>query len=134
MWDLGAATLRVTLTGHRDDVRAVACTTIDCRPVAITGSTDRAVRVWDLDTGTLRATLTGHTATVSAVACTTLDGHSVAVTGSRWDHEVWVWDLDTATAIDRLDCPSRVAALAIGPNTEIIAAVSSDILVLVRCR
>lgn len=36
------------LTGHTDWVVAVATAVVDGRPVAVTGSWDRTVRVWDL--------------------------------------------------------------------------------------
>ncbi|WP_203854875.1 hypothetical protein, partial [Dactylosporangium siamense] len=36
------------LTGHTGTVWAVACTVLDGRPVAVTGSDDGTVRVWDL--------------------------------------------------------------------------------------
>ncbi|MFD6394955.1 caspase family protein, partial [Nocardia sp. NPDC060259] len=87
---------RVTLTGHTDSVRAVACTVVDGDPVAVTGSDDHTVRVWDLTSGTERATLTGHTGLVTAVACTMIDGDPVAVTTS-YDHTVRVWDLTSGT-------------------------------------
>jgi hypothetical protein len=88
--------LHTTLTGHTNWVRAVACTTIEGQPVAVTASDDGTVRVWDLSTATLRATLTGHTSWVRAVACTTIEGQPVAVTASD-DGTVRVWDLSTAT-------------------------------------
>uniref|UniRef100_UPI001C3F323F WD40 repeat domain-containing protein n=1 Tax=Nocardia takedensis TaxID=259390 RepID=UPI001C3F323F len=73
---------RAVLTGHNNLVLAAACTSINGRPVAVTGGGDDTVRVWDLDTGTERAVLTGHTGTVEAAACTTINGRPVAVTGS----------------------------------------------------
>ena len=68
----------------------------DGRPVAVTGSDDRTVRVWDLTTGTpIGNPLTGHTSWVPAVATVVLpDGRLVAVTGSD-DRTVRVWDLAT---------------------------------------
>ncbi|MYV41900.1 hypothetical protein GT030_24290, partial [Streptomyces sp. SID1328] len=43
--------LRDTLTGHTDTVTAVACTTLDGTPIAVTVSDDHTVRLWDLTTG-----------------------------------------------------------------------------------
>ncbi|MET7301207.1 caspase family protein, partial [Embleya sp. NPDC005575] len=82
-----------TLTGHTGSVNAVACATLDGRPVAVTGADDHTVRIWDLTAGVqLGVPLTGHTDWVRAVACATLDGRPVAVTGAD-DHTVRVWDL-----------------------------------------
>ena len=45
----------------------------DGRPVAVTGSDDRTLRIWDLTTGTpIGDPLTGHTDTVTAIATTVL--------------------------------------------------------------
>ncbi|MFC9330767.1 caspase family protein, partial [Kitasatospora sp. NPDC057015] len=91
--------LRDTLTGHTRGVRTVACTMLDGRPVAVTGSTDDTVRVWDLTTGQpVGEPLTGHTDHVEAVACTMLDGRPVAVTAST-DRTVRVWDLTTGQPV-----------------------------------
>ncbi|WP_263637124.1 WD40 repeat domain-containing protein [Streptomyces sp. CoH27] len=46
-----------TLTGHTRGVWAVATAVVDGRPVAVTGSDDRTVRVWDLTTGEQIVTL-----------------------------------------------------------------------------
>ena len=87
---------QASLTGHTGGVAAVACTTLDGRPVAVTGGVDGTVRIWDLRTRTaLGDPLTGHTGGVAAVACTTLDGRPVAVTGGR-DGTVRIWDLAPA--------------------------------------
>lgn len=94
-WATGQQTstaLRATLTGHTSFVFVVACTELAGRTVAVTGSSDRTVRVWDLLDGTLRTTLTGHTDAVRAVACTVLDGRPVAVSGGD-DTTVRIWDL-----------------------------------------
>ena len=86
-------------TGHDSTVRAVAVTELDGRPVVITGSDDRTVRVWDLATGTpVSHPFTGHRDWVRAVAVTELDGRPVVITGSD-DRTVRVWDLATGTPI-----------------------------------
>ncbi|WP_406431287.1 caspase family protein [Streptomyces sp. NBC_01589] len=91
--------LRDILTGHTYWLTAVACTTLDGTPVAVTGGGDDTVRIWDLTTGSLIGQpLTGHTSTVDAVACTTLDGTPVAVTAS-YDNTVRIWDLTTRAPI-----------------------------------
>ncbi|MEV4619048.1 hypothetical protein AB0J74_10140 [Asanoa sp. NPDC049573] len=99
VWDLssdvdGQARRSAThvLAGHAHRIWAVATTEIDGRPVAVTGGTDRTVRLWDLRDGGHVATLTGHTGRIAAVAATVLDGRPVAVTGNV-DRTARVWDL-----------------------------------------
>ncbi|WP_414507379.1 caspase family protein [Streptomyces sp. NEAU-L66] len=93
--------LRDTLTGHEDRVRAVACTSLGSRTVAVTGGDDGTVRVWNLATGTpVGRPLTGHDGTVLTVACRKLDDTPVAVTGGD-DGTVRVWDLVSGTAVGR---------------------------------
>ena len=86
------------MTGHTGEVYALACTTVEGRPVAITCGVDAAVQVWDLTTWRRRGNpLTGHVGTVTAVACTILEGVPVAVTGGV-DGTVRVWDLVSGQA------------------------------------
>ncbi|MFI6337879.1 caspase family protein [Streptomyces sp. NPDC050535] len=93
--------VRNTLTGHTDAVRALAYTMLNGRPVAVTGSHDRTVRIWDLTTGQpVERPMTGHTDAVDALAYTVLNGRPVAVTGSD-DKTVRIWDLATGQPIGR---------------------------------
>ncbi|MFE7046730.1 hypothetical protein ACFU9X_47540, partial [Streptomyces atratus] len=90
--------LRQVLTGHTDWVRAVATGVVDGRPVAVTSSNDKIVRVWDLATGKpVGEPLTGHTDWVRAVATGVVDGRPVAVTSSN--NIVRVWDLATGKQV-----------------------------------
>ncbi|MEV0823021.1 serine/threonine-protein kinase [Nonomuraea rubra] len=83
------------LTGHGNDVRAVALGTLGGVPVALTGSDDETVRLWDLRTSRQSgATLTGHTEWVRSVALDQLDGTAIAVTASD-DDTARVWNLRT---------------------------------------
>ncbi len=89
--------LHTALTGHDDAVRAVACTTLDGRPLAVTSSTDKTVQVWDLvNAAVSKQVAADHTADIAAVACSVVDGQPVAVTASD-DQTVRVWDLTTTT-------------------------------------
>jgi WD40 repeat protein len=90
-----------TLTGHTDTVWAVASTILDERPVAVTASSDRTVRVWDLTTGQqLGKPLTGHTDEIYTVTTTILGDHPVAITGSR-DNTMRIWDLTTGRQVGK---------------------------------
>ena len=80
-------------------VHAVAAAELDGRPVVISGSDDRTVRVWDLATGTpVGDPFTGHAGPVNAVAAAELDGRPVVISGSD-DGTVRVWDLATGTPV-----------------------------------
>ncbi|MET9730469.1 caspase family protein [Streptomyces sp. NPDC006458] len=96
-----------TLIGHTSGVLAVACTTVDGRPVAVTGSYDRTVRIWDLETGQcLVDPLPSHTSWQCAVACTTVDGIPVAVVGG--DREATrVWNLTNGRLLGELPTSAR---------------------------
>ncbi|MFB7081105.1 hypothetical protein ACFCYO_27180, partial [Streptomyces sp. NPDC056308] len=94
--------LRHTFTAHTSAVCAVATAVVDGRPVIVSGSRDKTVRVWDLTTGQqVGEPLTGHTSNVCAVATTVMDDRPIAVTGS-WYGTARVWDLATSRPVDEL--------------------------------
>nr|WP_275423521.1 hypothetical protein [Dactylosporangium siamense] len=130
MWDLSTGQpVTFPLTGHTSMVRAVACTVLAGRSVAITGGDDRTVRVWDLSTGQpVSFPLTGHNRGVSAVACTVLAGRRVAVTGSD-DATVRVWDLDDHRRIDVWPFWDGLSAAATADRGWLVAAAGWDIAV-----
>ncbi len=83
------------LTGHTDNIWAVAHCRIKGRPMAVTASEDKTVRVWDLTTfREVGNPLTGNRAGVIALAIGDLNGQPIAVTTSS-DTAVRVWDLTT---------------------------------------
>ena len=80
-------------------MNAVAAAELDGRPVVISGSDDRTVRVWDLATGApVGDPFTGHNGSVNAVAAAELDGRPVVISGSG-DRTVRVWDLATGAPV-----------------------------------
>ncbi|MEV6907071.1 AAA family ATPase [Amycolatopsis sp. NPDC051071] len=96
-WATGRQTssaLHLTLTGHSGGVRAVACTTVGGKPVAVTGGDEESVRVWDLTDGALLTTFSDRRNWVREVACATIDGEPVAVTAGEGGWLI-VWDLVT---------------------------------------
>jgi WD40 repeat protein len=133
IWDLTTGTsIGGPLTDHTSELLEVACTMLDDRPLAVTGSYNGTVRIWDLTTRTsIGDPLTGHTSWVAAVACTMLDGRPVAVTGS-YNGTVRIWDLETRRQIDRIDLPSGVRKIDLTPACEIVAALGWDFVLLER--
>jgi WD40 repeat protein len=87
------------ITGHSGLVQAVAVAKLDGRPVVVSASNDRSVRVWDLATGVpVGSPLAGHGGDVYAVAVGELDGRPVVVSGGG-DQAVRVWDLATGAPV-----------------------------------
>jgi hypothetical protein len=81
------------LAGHTNTVESLSTTQLDGRPVIVSGSGDKTVRVWDLATGApIGQPLTGHTHFVQSVATAQLNGRPVIVSGSD-DASIRVWDL-----------------------------------------
>ncbi|GAA2768750.1 hypothetical protein GCM10010103_77930 [Streptomyces paradoxus] len=94
LWHLG--TFKARLIGkHKREVRAVACTVLGGRRIAITGAEESLVRVWDLPSRSELCALDGHGSGVRAVACTVLDDQPVAVVGCD-NGEIHLWDLGNA--------------------------------------
>jgi WD40 repeat protein len=109
-------------------VNAVAMTEAEGRPISVTGTSDRTVRVWDLREGAQRAILEGHTGSVNAIAIGHVDGRLVAITGSS-DRTVRLWDL--RAGIERTifrGHSGSVHALALGEadGRPVVASASSD--------
>jgi WD40 repeat protein len=83
-------------------VRAVAVAELEGRPVVVSGSDDRTVRVWELDGGApVGDPFTGHTGWVRAVAVAELEGRPVVVSGAT-DHAVRIWDLAKRRPVRRI--------------------------------
>jgi WD40 repeat protein len=90
---------RLTLTGHTDNVTAVAVGELDGRPIAVSGSRDRTLRLWDLASGTpIGQPLTGHTDGVLVVAVAEWDGRPIVVSGGC-DQMLRLWDLAAGVPI-----------------------------------
>ena len=103
--------LRV-LEGHTDTVRAVALSADGRR--AVSGSSDKTVRVWDLEGDQPPRVLEGHTGAVKAVALLA-DGKR-AISGSD-DKTIRVWDLEGGVPPRVLEGhTNQVNAVAISAN------------------
>ena len=62
---------------------------------ALSGSSDKTLKLWDLETGVCLHTLTGHTGSVETVAMTS-DGQRVLSGGEDKTLILWqlIWDLE----------------------------------------
>jgi|GEM_PF-678498 len=101
------------LRGHRDELQSVAIAQVGGKPVIVSGSSDRTVRLWDLATRKPLATLTGHTKWVRSVAVTELNGRTIAVSGGD-DGTVRRWDLATRKPVGKpFDAAVPVFSLAL---------------------
>ncbi len=86
-------------TAHAGALQALAITSVDTRPVAVSTGNDATVRVWDLTTSEpLWSFTTGHTQWVTGIACTRVNGRPAVVTISN-DNTVEVRDLATGEQI-----------------------------------
>jgi WD40 repeat protein len=119
--DLPSPALRLTLSGHGLDVRAVAIAPDGSW--LVTGSWDGTARIWDSATGERRAVLMGHTGQVSAVAIAP-DGTWLA-TGDQDTARIW----DAATGQQRgalSGHAAQVTSVAIAPDGSWLVTASEE--------
>ncbi|RZB30894.1 MAG: hypothetical protein AEth_00848 [Candidatus Argoarchaeum ethanivorans] len=117
----GGPLIRV-LEGHIGGVKAVAVTP-DGRH-AISGSSDKTLRVWDIESGEEIQTLEGHIGGVKAVAVTPDGRH--AISGSS-DKTLRVWDIESGEEIQTLEGHiGGVKAVAVTPDGRHAISGSSD--------
>lgn len=95
VWDLATGITRLTMPGDQGWMNAVACTTVDDRPVAVVGGDNGVLHLRDLATGEVRASVAGHQSWINAVACAEVKGQPVAITASD-DGTSRTWDLTIA--------------------------------------
>ncbi|MFI6085755.1 hypothetical protein ACIBBB_33250 [Streptomyces sp. NPDC051217] len=97
-----------SFSGERERIEDIVCTSVQDRPIAVSGGSRRTgrglpaagvVRCWDLrDLTEWGEPLLGHRGAVRAVAAVTIGGHPHAVTGGE-DGTVRLWDLETGTGV-----------------------------------
>ena len=105
-------------TGHTSYVHAVAAAELDGRPVAISASADRTVRVWDLARNRamrhyLRRVRLRHAAPVLAAVLTQRRDRVNLITGCRGSVSQ-TWDLSAWRVVSRTIVPGQSAVAAIG--------------------
>ncbi|WP_019631096.1 WD40 repeat domain-containing protein [Actinomadura atramentaria] len=86
------------LVGHRGEVVTVALGRLDGRPIAVSGSEDRALLVWDLETGKpIGGPLRGHGERVDEVALLT-DGDDVLALSRSMENAI-IWNVRTGARL-----------------------------------
>ncbi|WP_326720017.1 caspase family protein [Streptomyces sp. NBC_00243] len=117
------------LSGHTRGVDCVAIGDLDERPIAVTGSVDKTVRVWDLTTQRQIGDPLSMGVAVSAVAIGDLGDYTVALTGGV-DGMVRVWDLSAGQEYGRplTGHTNRIEAIRIGAigDRPVVLTASSD--------
>jgi WD40 repeat protein len=144
VWDLATgAPVGDPLRGHAGPVHAVAVAVLEDRPVVISASGDKTIRVWDLATGApVGDPFRGHARPVHAVAAAELDGRPVVISGSG-DGTVRVWELATGNlvgepfrnALGTVTSVAQLAAAHIGNawtrTSSVLTVISADDKVIV---
>ena len=97
MWDMDTGELLRTLSGHSQNVNAMAFSPEN--KIIATGSDDHTVRLWDADTGKLLHILSGHTHPVRSVVFS--PDSRVIVSGSM-DRSLCLWDVNTGYLLHSL--------------------------------
>jgi serine/threonine protein kinase len=120
VWDLAALRPVRSFPRHTGTVNAVAISSDGRR--AVSGGSDRTVRLWDLVAGRCLLVLEGHKDAVTSVAA----GSSVAVSGAR-DGTVRLWHLTDGHGLGVLEGhQGRVAAVALSEARARVLSAGED--------
>ena len=110
------------LIGHTGDVLAVAVSRNGSQ--AVTGATDRGLRLWDLSTGKELRRFSADAAAVTAAAIAADGRHFLS--GSA-DRRLRLWDAATGGEVARLDGHAAgVSAVAFGPTGRYAVSAAED--------
>ncbi len=113
-----AKALDAILSGHTDDIYAVAFTADSQR--VVTGSFDHTLRLWQVSDGKLLATLTGHTDKVYSVA---ISPQQDIIASGSWDYTIRLWDGQTGRFIKTLaNQGTKVGSLSFSPDGQYLVS------------
>jgi WD40 repeat protein len=100
---------------------------------AVSGSSDKTVRVWELETGREVRCFTGHEEWVNCVAVTPDGRYVVSGSGGNWDRDKWidctvrVWELATGREVRRFTGHTDwVRSVVVTPDGRYVVSGSSD--------
>jgi cytochrome c len=97
---------------------------------AVSGSTDRTVRVWDLGAGELRHTLKGHDGEVHAVAVSADGRHAIS---SGHDGTVRIWDRTQGAVLASFVSGNAITVMAATPpGARVVAGTSGGLVYLLE--
>ncbi len=106
----GASLVR-TFTGHEIRVSSVALTPDGRR--ALSGSTDKTLRLWDLASGAQLRLFEGHRAPVTAVAVTPDGRHALS---GLYDGTLRLWDLESGAELAAFCADAAIQCCAVAQD------------------
>lgn len=121
IWDIKTGQELNSLTGHNDDICALAISADG--KILVSSSEDRTIKVWDLDHGQVQHTLTGHSHWVKVVALSP-DQPTLASLGYG---TLKFWNLSTGQLLSSYTGHSdSVIRLTPSPDGQVFASGSRD--------
>jgi RNA polymerase sigma factor (sigma-70 family) len=122
LWDTATGKYRLTLTGHRNGVKALAFAP-DNKTLASAGA-DQSIRLWDAATGKTTMTLLGHQGACQGVAFSK-DGKSLVSVGADGTARMW----DVATGKERWQIgrqSGQVGSMSLSSDGKTLASMGTD--------
>lgn len=126
LWNtLGECKYTITDGAHNDWATTACFSPNAQKPVVVSGSYDKVVKVWDMASCKLLTNLIGHTGYINTVTVSP-DG-SLCASGGK-DQSAMLWDLNKGQHLYSLEAGDVVNALAFSPNRYwLVAATPSSI-------